>query len=83
MTIEPSSLRLRAAPGLARRFDTSIASDDLRRLSKGAQKCAAHALAVRKTGLRSNDIDRVTALLDHQPGCFDTQVLDGFRQMRQ
>ena len=37
---------------------------------------AAHAVAIRKTRLPSDDIDRTAALLHHQPGGLDAQVLD-------
>jgi hypothetical protein len=48
----------------------------LGRLSEGAQKGAAHAVAVGKTGLPRDDFDRMVALLHHQPGGLEAQVLD-------
>jgi hypothetical protein len=48
----------------------------LRRLSEGAQKGAAHSRAIGKTGLPRDDVDRMAALLHHQAGGLDAQVLD-------
>jgi hypothetical protein len=53
-----------------------VSSDYLRRLAKGAQEGAAHAVAIGKTRLPNDDVDRAAALLHHQPGGFDAQVLD-------
>ena len=48
-----------------------VSPDYLRRLSEGAQEGAAHAVAVGKTGLLGDDVDRMAALLHHQPGGLD------------
>ena len=50
---------------------TRVSPDHLRRLPEGAQEGAAHAFAVGKTGLPGDDVDRMTALLQHQPGGLD------------
>jgi len=50
---------------------TCSSPDYLRRLSEGAQKGAAHAVAIGKTGLPRDDVNRVAALLHHQPGGLD------------
>src|SRR5260221_1256351 len=50
---------------------TRISPDYLRRLSEGAQKGAAHAVAIAKTGLPRDDVNRMAALLHHQPGGLD------------
>jgi hypothetical protein len=48
-----------------------------RRLAKGAQKGAAHAVAIGEAGLPGDDIDRMPALLHHhQPDGFDMQIFD-------
>ena len=57
-------------------FRTRVSPDHLRRLSEGAQKGAAHAVAIGTTGLPSDHVDRMAALLHHQPGRLDAQVLD-------
>ena len=51
-------------------------SDLLRRLAEGAQEGAAHAIAIGEAGLPGDDVDRMAALLHHQPGGLDAQVLD-------
>ena len=53
-----------------------VSPDYLRRLSDGAQEAAAHAATIGKTRLPSDDVDRTAALLHHQPGGLDAQVLD-------
>jgi len=50
-------------------------SDRLRRLSEGAEEGAAHAVAIGETRLPSDDVDRMAALLHHQPGGLDSQVV--------
>src|SRR5882762_4278240 len=55
---------------------TRVSPDYLRWLSEGAQEGAAHAVTIGKTCLPGDDIDRMTALLHHQPGSLDAQVLD-------
>ena len=55
---------------------THVSPDDLGWLSEGAQEGAAHAVAISKTRLPGDDVDRMTALLHHQPGGFNAQVLD-------
>jgi hypothetical protein len=57
---------------------TRVSPDHLWRLSEGAQEGAAHAVAIGKTRLPSDDVDRMAALLHHQPGGLDAQVLDRF-----
>jgi hypothetical protein len=52
----------------------------LRRLSEGAQEGAAHAVTIGKTGLPSDDVDRVAALLHHQSGSLDAQILYRLRR---
>src|ERR1700687_4269800 len=47
-------------------FRTRVSPDRLRRLSEGAQEGAAHAVAIGKTRLPSDDVDRMAALLHHQ-----------------
>src|SRR5258708_30035637 len=44
------------------------------RLSEGAQKGAAHAVAIGEAGLPGDDVDRMPALLHHQPGGLDPQI---------
>jgi L-aminopeptidase/D-esterase-like protein len=48
----------------------------LRRLSESAQEGAAHAVAISKTRLLGDDVDRMAAPLHHKPGSLDAQVLD-------
>jgi hypothetical protein len=48
----------------------------LRRLADDAQKGSAYPFPISKARLDSNDVERVAALLQHQPGGFDPQVLD-------
>src|ERR1700682_1114030 len=62
--------------GSGRRFRPRVSPDDLWRLSEGAQEGAAHAVAIGKTGLPGDDVDRMTAPLHDQPGGLDAQVLD-------
>ena len=59
-----------------RQLRTRVSSDHLRRLSKGAQEGAAHAVAIDETRLPGDDVDRVAALLHHQAGGLDAKVLD-------
>jgi len=61
-----------------RRLRTRVSPDYLRRLSEGAQAGAAHVVAVDKTGLPSDDVDRMAALLHHLAGGLQAQVLDCF-----
>ena len=53
-----------------------VSPDRLWRLSEGAQKSAAHAIAIGKTRLPGDDVDRMAALFHHQPGGLNAQVLD-------
>ena len=53
-----------------------VSPDYLWRLSEGAQEGAAHAVAIGKTRLPGDNVDRMAALLHHQPGGLDAQVLD-------
>ena len=46
----------------------------MRRLAEGAQKSAAHAFAVGKARLCRDHVDRMPALLHHQPRGFDPQM---------
>src|SRR5580700_8234873 len=64
------------AAGSGERLDAGVAPDRLRRLTEGAQEGAAHALAVGETRLGGDDVDRVPALLHHQPRGFDAKMLD-------
>jgi hypothetical protein len=48
----------------------------LRRLPEGAQEGAPHAITIGKARLPSYDVDRMAALLRHQPGGLESQVLD-------
>src|SRR5258708_24744797 len=57
-------------------FRTRVSPDYLRWLSKGAQEGAAHAVAIGKTRLPGDDFDRMAALLHHQAGGLDAQLLD-------
>jgi len=43
-------------------------------VQKGAQECAAMRLAIGKTRLQGDDVDRMAALLHHQAGGLDTKV---------
>jgi hypothetical protein len=56
-----------ALSGIARRsgrsFRTRASSDRLQRLSEGTQEGAAHAIAIGKVCLPSDDVDHVAALL--------------------
>src|SRR5215469_16366751 len=61
-----------------RGFRTRVSPDYLWRLSESAQEGAAHPVAIGKTRLLSDDFDRVAALLHHQAGGLDAQVLDRF-----
>jgi hypothetical protein len=63
-------------PGRASLMLVAVAPDRLRRLAEGAQERAAHALAVGEAGLAGHDVDRVAALLHHQPRGLDPQILD-------
>jgi uncharacterized protein len=65
---------------LAERFRPRVAPDCLRRLPEGAQEGSAHPFAIGETRFRGNDIDRVPALLHHQPGRFKAKMLDGLRR---
>jgi len=55
---------------------TRVSPDRLRRLPEGAQEGTAHAVAIGKTGLPGDHLDRMAALLHHQPGGLEAQVLD-------
>src|ERR1700748_1176321 len=55
---------------------TRVSPDHLRRLSESAPEGAAHAVTVGKTGLPGDDLDRMAALLHHQPGGLEAQILD-------
>jgi len=59
-----------------RHFRTRVSSDHLWRLSKGAQEGAAHAVAIGKTRLLGDDVDRMAALLHHQARGLHAKVLD-------
>ena len=50
---------------------TRVSPDHLRRLSEGAQEGAADPVAIGKTGLPGDDVDRMAALLHHQAGGLD------------
>src|SRR5258707_14300397 len=67
---------LRFALRSGRCLRTRVSPDYLRWLPEGAQEGAAHAVAIGKTGLPGDDVDRMAALLHHQPGGLDAQVLD-------
>src|SRR5271156_6806245 len=68
--------RHQTAHSSSRYLCTRVSPDHLRRLSEGAQEGAAHAVALGKTGLPSDDVDRMAALLHHQPRGRDAKVLD-------
>jgi hypothetical protein len=53
----------------------SISPDRLRRLSESAQERTAHAVAVGKTRLLSDDFNRMPTLLHHHAGGLDAQIL--------
>lgn len=53
------------------------APDRLRGLAGGAQKGAAHPFPVGEAVFDGDHIERVAALLQHQPGGFHAQFLDG------
>src|SRR5258707_2568936 len=55
---------------------TRVSPDYLRWLSEGAQEGAAHAVAIGKTCLPGDNVDRMATLLHHQAGGLDAQVLD-------
>ena len=59
-----------------RHVHTGVSPNHLRWLSKGAQEGAAHAVAIGKTRLPGDDVDRMAALLHHQAGGLDAKVLD-------
>src|SRR5258707_8258072 len=59
-----------------RQLRARVSPDHLRRLSEGAQEGAAHAVAIGKTRLPGDDVDRMAALLHHHASSFDAQVLD-------
>src|SRR5260370_14022653 len=59
-----------------RQLCTRVSSDHLWRLSKGAQEGAAHAVAIGKTRLPGDGVDRMAALLHHQAGGLDAKGLD-------
>ena len=59
-----------------RQLCTRVSSDHLWWLSEGAQEGAAHAVAIGETRLAGDDVDRMAALLHHQAGGLDVQVLD-------
>src|SRR5258706_8922324 len=67
---------LRFALRSGRCLRTRVSPDYLRWLPEGAQEGAAHAVAIGKTGLPGDDVDRMAALLHHQPCGLDAQVLD-------
>jgi hypothetical protein len=46
--------------------------DYLRWLSEGAQESATHAVAISKTRLPGDDVDRMAALLHHQARSLDS-----------
>jgi hypothetical protein len=54
----------------------------LRGLPKGAEESPAHAVAIGKTRLPGDDVDRMAALLHHQAGGLNAQVLDRPRRGR-
>jgi hypothetical protein len=51
-----------------------VSPDHLRGLSKGAPEGAAHPVAIGETRLPGDDVDRMEALLHHQPGGLDAQI---------
>jgi hypothetical protein len=55
---------------------TRISPDYLRRLTEVAQEGAAHSVAIGKTRLLGDDVDRVAALFHHRAGGLDAQILD-------
>ena len=55
---------------------TRVSPDYLRWLSEGAQEGAAHAVAIGKTCLSGDNVDRMATLLHHQASGLDAQVLD-------
>jgi hypothetical protein len=61
-------------PASRGRFSARVVPDRLRRLAEGAHEGAAHAVAIGEADLRGNDVDRMPALLHHQPGGFDAQI---------
>src|SRR5271169_5079231 len=71
------TLALSAAAPLSRRYlRARVSPDHLRRLAEGAQEGAAHAVAIGKTRLPSDDVDRMAALLHHKAGGLEALVLD-------
>src|SRR5436190_12003779 len=65
-----------AVSGYRYRFRTRVSSNRLRRLAEDAQEGTAHAVALGETRLPSDDVDRMAALLHHQAGGLDAQILD-------
>jgi hypothetical protein len=53
-----------------------VSPDHLGRLSEGAQEGATHTVAIGKSRLLGDDVDRMAALLHHQPGGLDPEVLN-------
>jgi hypothetical protein len=47
-------------------------------LSECPKEGAPHPIGVSKSGQAGDDINRVAALLHHQPRGFDSQIFDGF-----
>ena len=58
--------------GLRYHLRTRVSSDYLRWLSEGAQESATHAVAISKTRLPGDDVDRMAALLHHQARSLDS-----------
>ena len=61
---------------LATSLGAGIAPDNLRRLTEGSQKCLTHPAAINKTSFPRDDINRMMALLYHQPCGFETKLLN-------
>jgi hypothetical protein len=56
-------------------FLARVTPKELRRLTEGAQESFTHPSAIDKTRLPRDDINRVMALLYHQPRGFKTEFL--------
>jgi hypothetical protein len=50
------------------------------RIQSALREAAAHPFPIAKPCLGSDCLDREAALLEHQPGCFQSQVLNSFRR---
>lgn len=80
ITTQGASVPILAVPFLARRIFARLAPDHLRGLPVGAEKGAAHSVAIAKSGLLRDDVKGVAGVFQQRPRPLQAEVLDRLRR---